>query len=1149
MAENTKEDTKFSVNKNDMSGISSTTSATNKAVSSDEEKDELRDIDKASTSKEDVDVKNEKVVKDTDLLDKEKQSTFKTDCNGDSNEETKPDNVSPEKIETEVKENLKEFSSTEARSDSQEDAKCVYDVDKRLNEILKVVHGDLQMEVLQKVAGVSTTAKDSDEDSSEKDQQTVKKEETTPEDSAVDSSEKYTASATLKSTEDERDERDSRNFSMRAEEKSEIGIVGSPTTISELINEEELGGDSALSVDQKDHIVEWVENSVKVNADEENNIAEECQPEMYEKNTMEITKQQKLDDVHVISSRKSQKIVSNIIKKSIKWMPQCAVSSCRNSHRRTRKQSVRYHRFPHRPEVRELWVRACGREPLANGDAPFNINTARVCSIHFDVKFYEDESREQMMQGNQKRNRLRLGAVPTIDVPISVEPCFDLLNENEKKRSAQAARIKVPNPKRVLLRPDGQKAVNLDHVDEGPRGCTKADEGGNARETSSNSSDSTSTSNNSTISSSNNCVNEKEESDLQVSKDDFFKALGLVTVETQLLCLNRMHAMEGATEGRRRQVDTAENDNKTPKSSTSSEIPQSQQNGAALPEETAAAPTATVSRVRTKRKAESPETETPDTKSRQLLGGTSRQKVVAASGSNVTQRHTKVTSETVETKKRKSTNGQLSVNPRKKFCNEDEREEYISQIVGSDNETVDVLMVKADRLRADIVALENLAHAKEMEWNEILRKRKLKEEAYARLERKIQMTAYMENDGQLADPLPLATSSLESAEWDNSDNSIVSREKSFESKEDLTGERSSDSLKREKAAKVSPQQRIIPPKTNGESNHKRNQASSPESRQIGEGRQGAIVDVRSIIADHRLKHPETVPRRGRRMRNSVNVGLGAGGALVETGHNTDSRPSSTESCKSNPSTNDSMNYKDILVQFAKMSQQGEGTATKVPQNYPDVTLHPVAVSSSATQNTTSQPTGSLLHGILTKAQSPRSTTFSPTLARLLTAPERERNSPAAAAVASMSQQSATTQHLLQAYQGSNLVSINDILSSSKARTEITITPVVNSSAQSHSNDLIQVEDVEEETAVIDDRKGSSSSGRDGKQVAKDNPPSPSSTPKCQGCRIRSAQFVCAGCGNQWYCSRSCQLAAWATHSEFCSDYPLESENSKVKSNV
>lgn len=64
--------------------------------------------------------------------------------------------------------------------------------------------------------------------------------------------------------------------------------------------------------------------------------------------------------------------------------------------------------------------------------------------------------------------------------------------------------------------------------------------------------------------------------------------------------------------------------------------------------------------------------------------------------------------------------------------------------------------------------------------------------------------------------------------------------------------------------------------------------------------------------------------RGRRMRNSVNVGLGAGGAMVETGHNVDSRPSSTDSCKSNPNAtdpNNSMSFKDVLVQFAKLSQQ------------------------------------------------------------------------------------------------------------------------------------------------------------------------------------------------------------------------------------
>ncbi|XP_018300523.1 LOW QUALITY PROTEIN: altered inheritance of mitochondria protein 21 [Mycetomoellerius zeteki] len=608
------------------------------------------------------------------------------------------------------------------------------------------------------------------------------------------------------------------------------------------------------------------------------------------------------------------------------------------------------------------------------------------------------------------------------------------------------------------------------------------------------------------------------------------KSLKIVSniIKKSIKCLNKMHAMEGTTESKRK-VDTAEDD-KTSRSSRS----------------------ASVGRPRKKKDESRCDTETPNTKGRQLLASTSRQSETTPSDA-VQPRHVKAGSEPIEIRKRKST---LQVSPhagnppKKKFRDNYTREEYISSIVGDNNETIEDLVAKADRLRADILTLENLAHAKEMEWNEILRKRKLKEEAYLRLERKIQTTAYMENDGQLSETLP-PRSSVSSTEWENNGSNSVSKERSFEPKEDL-GERSSDSSgsKKEKTPKASSQQRATPPKTNGESNRKQNEVSSPESRQIGEGRQGAIVDVRSIIADHRLKHPETVPRRGRRLRNSnVNINLSAGGAMVETGHNADSRPSSTESCKSNPSTNDPMNYKDMLVQFAKLSQQGE--PVKVPQNYPDVTLHPVTPSS--TQNT-SQPTGSLLHGILTKAQTPRSSTFSPTLARLLTAPERERSSPAAAAAAavaaatsaSMSQPSATTQHLLQTYQGSNMVSINDLLSSSKARTEITITPVVNTPAQSHSNDLIQVEDVEDETSVIDDRKGNSVIGRDGKQIVKDNPPSPNAPPKCQGCIIRPAQFVCAGCGNQWYCSRSCQLAAWATHSDHC---PPEPENSKTKTNV
>ncbi|XP_011690114.1 PREDICTED: uncharacterized protein LOC105451396 isoform X2 [Wasmannia auropunctata] len=814
-------------------------------------------------------------------------------------------------------------------------------------------------------------------------------------------------------------------------------------------------------------------------------------------------------------------------------MPQCAVATCRNSHRRTRKQSVRYHRFPHNIELRELWVRACGRAPLANGEPPFNIKTARICSRHFMEEFYEDESREQIMQGNQKRNRLRLGAVPTIDVPVLVEPCLKLLHETEKKRSA--ARVKISNVMAVSSRAEAQQSRGCKRIHESE---DKEGEGNSGAKT---------------VPLIKERKNQKKRPKLD-QQESFLMAVGLIHVDS--VCLNKMHAMDGAAESRRK-VDTAEDD-KTSRSSPSPKVPQSQQNGAALPEETAAAPAASVGRARTKKKDESRcDTETvpaANTKGRQLLASTSRQSATTPSDVVVQPRHVKAASEPVEIKKRKSTNGQLASlgNPRKKFRDNYTREEYISSIVGDNNESIEDLVAKADRLRADILDLENLAHAKEMEWNEILRKRKLKEEAYLRLERKIQTTAYMENDGQLSETLPPTRSFSGSAEWENN-GSTISKERSFESKEDL-GERSSDSSgsKKEKTTKASLQQRATPPKTNGESNRKQNEASSPESRQIGEGRQGAIVDVRSIIADHRLKHPETVPRRGRRMRNSnVNINLGAGGAMVETGHNADSRPSSTESCKSNSrDANDPMNYKDMLVQFAKLSQQGE--PVKVPQNYPDVTLHPVTPSSA--QNM-SQPTGSLLHGILTKAQPPRSTTFSPTLARLLTAPERERSSPgaaaavaaAAAASASMSQQGATTQHLLQTYQGSNLVSINDLLSSSKARTEITITPVVNTPAQSHSNDLIQVEDVEEEATVIDERKGNSVIGRDGKQLVKDNPPSPSAPPKCQGCIIRPAQFVCAGCGNQWYCSRSCQLAAWATHSDHC---PPEPENSsKTKTNV
>jgi hypothetical protein len=158
------------------------------------------------------------------------------------------------------------------------------------------------------------TVIDDAEDGTEKEQTIMK--ETDLENDMTDSTKESTASATAKSMEDKRDSSES---SEKTEEKSEVGIVGPPTAVSELINEEELGGDSALSADQKDHVAEWVENWV--NPEEEDNITKGYKREMYEgKNSAdERARRKKHNDVPSISPRKSQKIICNIIKKSIKW--------------------------------------------------------------------------------------------------------------------------------------------------------------------------------------------------------------------------------------------------------------------------------------------------------------------------------------------------------------------------------------------------------------------------------------------------------------------------------------------------------------------------------------------------------------------------------------------------------------------------------------------------------------------------------------------------------------------------------------------------------------------------------------------------------------------------------------------------------------
>ncbi|XP_053598927.1 uncharacterized protein LOC103572158 isoform X2 [Microplitis demolitor] len=812
-------------------------------------------------------------------------------------------------------------------------------------------------------------------------------------------------------------------------------------------------------------------------------------------------------------------------------MPQCAVATCRNSHRRTRGRRIRYHRFPQIPEVRARWVRACGRAPLSNGEIPFNIQTARICSLHFTNDSYEKDM-EHLVLGLPVRSRLRRGAVPTIGVPVNVQPVTKMLVE-EAKRSI----LKVTNNKIISERNSKIVAGNDSYYNPGNRQSKNTDEKNKGR----GEDDDVSAAAAGRIYDYGS-QDRRNNFEQKMAGMDVLLALGLKPASR----LNKMHAMECASSPGNKTVNDKKDDTTT---GDSPKVPQNRQNGAALPEETTTPASVTTGRVKVERLANSlvkKERQSDDEDCNQVK---KKSRTVASK----------------ETRKRRSTDEtsfSTNGNP-KRICFE-QRERFIDSLVGCDRITAEELATRADELRAEVQALDELARAKEMEWNEILSMRKLKEEAYLRVERKRQVMGYLENNnGQISDSLPPASLSL-MPEWAESHREAsqerraqetpsatevihdervnsrsrieASREDSQTMEEDISpaiskGDDEVANLSQKSSRNSSGmsskhnQQQLI----DGRKQRRSAAEQNLDNRQIGEGRQGPIVDVRSIIADYRLRHPETVPRRGRRMRNSVNVNLGAGGAMVETSHG-DSRPSSTDSCKSNSNigdVNNPMSFKDVLVQFAKLSQQ-QGEPVKTPQNYPDVTLHPVAPTSvTINPAAPTQQTGSLLHGILTKNQTPRPTTFSPTLARLLTAPERERNSAATAAV--MSQQITHGQNLLQAYQGTNPVSISDLLSSSKARTEITITPVVNTQMPStHLNNVVHVDDVEEDNSLIDERdtrRGSS---------ARDNREDRDTPPRCQGCHDRAAQFVCAGCGNQWYCSRECQVSAWDEHSEVCS---------------
>lgn len=512
----------------------------------------------------------------------------------------------------------------------------------------------------------------------------------------------------------------------------------------------------------------------------------------------------------------------------------------------------------------------------------------------------------------------------------------------------------------------------------------------------------------------------------------------------------------------------------------------------------------------------------------------------------------------------------------------EEREHMVNEFVDSASRTgLEEIQKYTEKLQQEIHTLSALAHAKEHEWNNIIRLKKVKEEIYLRLQRKRQVilltmgglskpsdtlewdlssdarfgecsvsidetpsnrdpaslkatptkmnskelntvsqfslqppptgnvSVLKSNQNQLplmmvpivssgpgGLPASLSTSSVPSQSTASSASSI---------KVPDLGNRDKSGGRVHRPILPKPTTTVVVPSGNSGTNSSNNNGQNPV---IGEGRQGPILDVRSIIADYRSRHPETVPRRGRRLKSSLSptpnsqqladnlvsstrvsggggifsmasLALGSGsqmrtglvGSTTEMGdisfllnavgevtaRQDTSRPSSADSSRSGAhshttpepggNTNSGgssggISFKDVLVQFAKLSQteqrhelQPATTTTSKPPPYPEVTLHPVLAPHSPPHQS---PSSSLLHGILTKSNnaaqhrgdtsiSARPTTFSPTLARLLTAPER---------LPTVASTNATNFH-----GGAAHVSISDLLSTSKVSCNVRTTVI------------------------------------------------------------------------------------------------------------
>ncbi|XP_065346139.1 uncharacterized protein LOC135943506 isoform X2 [Cloeon dipterum] len=279
-----------------------------------------------------------------------------------------------------------------------------------------------------------------------------------------------------------------------------------------------------------------------------------------------------------------------------------------------------------------------------------------------------------------------------------------------------------------------------------------------------------------------------------------------------------------------------------------------------------------------------------------------------------------------------------------------------------------------------------------------------------------------------------------------------------------------------------------------------------EQLPIGEGRQGPIIKASHIIATHRRNNPDEIPRQGRRMPRR------------EQSSTTTSANSSTIAL---PTMDPNTNFQNILQGIAiqsRIDNRMQSTcgpmssqASRRLHSYPDVTLHqlPQQVNPATTP---------MLQKILTKT--PGNTVLannnSPTLMQLLTEPKKPGH-----------QGDRLSDMPIPNLAADHNVSITDLLGSSKAHSELTIT-VTNpttelSKKQGTSQRTVErlCGDFDSDHLVIDDPTASEPWRSDGK------------VEMCMRCDEKPAKFECGNCRQGRYCSRQCQKDDWERHELQC----------------